>query len=95
MSPESPLPPPIRDPSGKIYIAIPAPPFVLAQDATVSSQNVNCAPGYIYIEYSSSGPHEIPQDVMLPGHPEPAEINPSNSVQRWMVRSINVLVSID
>ncbi|KAL5492173.1 hypothetical protein ACEPAI_3620 [Sanghuangporus weigelae] len=85
MSLNSPLPPPIRDPSGKIYIAIPAPPFVLAQDASVPSQIANSAPGYIYVEYHSSAPYELPRDLNSLERSELVDDSSSLSVHNWMV----------
>lgn len=44
------LPPPIRDPvSGKVFVAIPAPPFVLAQDGSELDDS-HAFPGYVYVE---------------------------------------------
>ena len=44
------LPPPIRDPiSGKVFVAIPAPPFVLAKDGTALDES-HVMPGYVYVE---------------------------------------------
>ncbi|KAL5537139.1 hypothetical protein ACEPAF_962 [Sanghuangporus sanghuang] len=85
MSLNSPLPPPIRDPSGKIYIAISAPPFVLAQDASVPSQIANSAPGYIYVEYHSNGPYELPRDLNPLERSGAVDGSPSLSVHDWMV----------
>ncbi|KAL5531427.1 hypothetical protein ACEPAG_4304 [Sanghuangporus baumii] len=87
MSLNSPLPPPIRDPSGKIYIAIPAPPFVLAQDASVPSQIANSAPGYIYVEYHSNGPYELPRDLNSLERSELVDDSSSLSVHNWMAMS--------
>jgi hypothetical protein len=44
------LPPPIRDPvSGKVYVAIPAPPFIVAQEGTELEES-QIVPGYVYVE---------------------------------------------
>ncbi|KAI5123512.1 hypothetical protein M0805_006672 [Coniferiporia weirii] len=78
------LPRPIRDPvSGKTYIAIPAPPFILAHNDTGTPQysGINSAPGFVYVEHKSAPP---PQRMFTP---ERSELPKGKlSINKWMVQ---------
>ncbi|EJD07296.1 uncharacterized protein FOMMEDRAFT_149808 [Fomitiporia mediterranea MF3/22] len=86
MSCNSSLPPPIRDASGKTYIAIPAPPFIFAQNVPTQSHGLNDIQGYIYVECTSSTPYGSAQRIFAGEHGEVTEVKPS--VSTWMTTNL-------